>query len=203
MSFQPKAIITDLDGVIRHFPRSRDREIEARYGLAEGTLEWAAFEPNDLAQVITGKITDATWRNRILQRLNSNFPDPAAALAFAEWSDYCGRIDFEVLHYLQSIAQSLPLALLTNATDRLPADLSNAGIHKAFRHVFNSSSIGSSKPSKEIYHFAVRELGTEPDSILFIDDSETNVASAEEFGFKALHFSNIERLRKQVESALV
>jgi len=58
MKLKSKTIITDLDGVIRHFPMERDNEIESRYKLPLGTIARIVFEPTRLNSVITGKISD-------------------------------------------------------------------------------------------------------------------------------------------------
>ncbi len=39
-----KYLLSDLDGVIRHFSPERDREIEQKCGLTQGVLLGTAFE---------------------------------------------------------------------------------------------------------------------------------------------------------------
>ncbi len=69
MTKKVKAVITDLDGVVRFFPENRDNEFEKKYSLPIGSLVESAFTGDDLNQVITGKISDKEWRSRIPQKL--------------------------------------------------------------------------------------------------------------------------------------
>lgn len=39
-----KYVLSDLDGVIRHFPAERTQLIEKKFGLPEGAIHTAAFE---------------------------------------------------------------------------------------------------------------------------------------------------------------
>ncbi len=76
-----KAIVTDLDGVIRHFPAHRDGEIEQRYDLPLRAISKAAFDSSLLQLAITGKISDEEWRSQIQKNLldkhgDRNVADP-------------------------------------------------------------------------------------------------------------------------------
>ncbi|WP_350350458.1 hypothetical protein ABS642_13280 [Microbacterium sp. A8/3-1] len=56
-----RAVLFDLDGVVRHFDTDFTADIEARHGLSPGAVLDAAFEPDLLAQVTTGAISRQTW----------------------------------------------------------------------------------------------------------------------------------------------
>jgi putative hydrolase of the HAD superfamily len=51
------------------------------------------------------------------------------------------------------------------------------------------------KPDPAIYHYLLKELGTQPEETLFIDDRIVNVAAAHALGMKALEFTTVDRLR--------
>jgi putative hydrolase of the HAD superfamily len=44
------------------------------------------------------------------------------------------------------------------------------------------------KPGREIYQDALDKLGCSPGDCVFVDDLEANVAAAEAFGFRAIHY---------------
>jgi putative hydrolase of the HAD superfamily len=50
-----KVILTDLDGVIRHFPSQRDGAIEKRFGIPAGAIARIAFADGLLQQVMREK----------------------------------------------------------------------------------------------------------------------------------------------------
>lgn len=195
-----KVIITDLDGVIRHFPIERDQAIELRFNLPEGTLSRIAFEPVLLEKVITGTIRDESWRVEIQKNLSQEFPNAKAAAAVLEWSNYHGYIDHQVISYLKSLFQSAPLVLLTNATSRLNADLISGGIHDKFKVIFNSSELGMIKPDPRLFQHVCDFLNVSPKEALFIDDSKTNVRAAAKLGFKSIHFTTLAALQTELES---
>lgn len=51
---------------------------------------------------------------------------------------------------------------------------------------FYSYEMGLRKPSKEIYDTMVAEIGCEPEEVVFVDDNEANVVSANAMGIKAI-----------------
>lgn len=193
-----KAIVTDLDGVIRHFPRERDEAIELRFNLPQGTLARLAFEPSLLQKVITGTIKDESWRAEIQKNLLREFPQAHAAAAVLEWSNYHGYIDRQILNYLKSLAASVPLVLLTNATTRLKADLISGDIFDKFNFIFNSSEIGMIKPDPRLFQHVCESLNVLAAEVLFIDDSKANVRAAANLGFKSIHFTGLADLQVSV-----
>ncbi len=146
-----RAIITDLDGVIRHFPVERDHEIEIRYGLPQGILANMAFEPLLLQRVIKGEITDSAWRSQVLAKLETRFPRDKSAAAVRAWSSFSGYVDQDCLNFIKEMRTYGPVVLLTNATDRLSVDLEALQIKKAFDFIFNSSEIGLIKPDAVLF----------------------------------------------------
>ena len=64
----------------------------------------------------------------------------------ADWSGPCGEVDRRVLAVLREQRRSRPVALLSDATDRLPRDLQRLGPDGELDAVFNSSELGLAKP---------------------------------------------------------
>ncbi len=58
-----------------------------------------------------------------------------------------------------------------------------------------SFQLRMAKPDPAIYHHVLKELGTQPEETLFLDDKLVNIEAALALGFKAIQFSNVERLR--------
>ena len=186
-----KAVITDLDGVIRFFPETRDNEFEKKYTLPIGSLVENALTGDDLNQVITGKISDKEWRSRIAKKLNEKYKVNNSEDIVNLWSDFPGEINQAALRRLQEARKNVPLVLMTNATDRLASDLNKLGIQDKFDYIINSSKIGFAKPSVEIFQHALEYLSLTPEEIVFIDDSKSIIDKAVDMKFKAhLHKSN-------------
>lgn len=191
-----RAILTDFDGVIRHFPRSRDEEIETEHGLPLGTLARIAFQPMLLNPAITGKVSDEEWRDSVKMDLTKVVGEEIANSAVSKWSDFPGIIDRDALDFILLNKAHQPVALLTNATSRLNRDLLLLGIQDAFSMIFNSSEIGHFKPDPKIFEHACLKLRCQPGEILFIDDSLSHIESARSMGFHAHHYRDAENLRR-------
>jgi putative hydrolase of the HAD superfamily len=57
------------------------------------------------------------------------------------------------------------------------------------------------KPDPKIYLHTLQRLGTRPEETLFIDDKRVNVDAAIALGMKAIEFSTVEQLRKDLLAA--
>jgi putative hydrolase of the HAD superfamily len=56
------------------------------------------------------------------------------------------------------------------------------------------------KPDPAIYHHVLKELGTQPEETLFLDDKLVNVEAAQALGIKAIQFSTVENLRADLKA---
>jgi FMN phosphatase YigB (HAD superfamily) len=185
---QYKALLIDLDGVIRKW-HSSDESIEGAYGLPIGSIREAAFSPELVEAAITGAISDEEWRARIAKKLDIRFGAARAVDAVAEWTSHPGELDEAILSLLGCCDSSLRLVLVTNATSRLPHDLSVLGLSEYFHAVVNSSQVRVTKPSREIFRVALERSGATPSEALFIDDTAANVESASSLGILSHAFA--------------
>lgn len=135
-------ILLDLDGVVRHFDPEHQAAVEERHGLEPGTLWKVAFEPDLVGPVTTGQATMAAWQEEIGRRVGN-------PQAVAEWMSDRGTIDHELMAVVDRLrAEGFTVAVLTNGTDAVAAELSQAGVDHRFDAVFNSADIGSIKPDR-------------------------------------------------------
>jgi putative hydrolase of the HAD superfamily len=178
-------LVVDLDGVLRIWDPGIVASAERRAGLPPGALDRAAFaDAATLRAVVTGRISDAEWRAGIAARLVAVHGE-AAAGAVADWSGPCGEVDQRVLAVLREQRRSRPVALPSNATDRLPRDLQRLGLDGGLDAVVNSSELGLAKPDPEVFVAVCSALGLPPYRCLFVDDQQVNVDAAARVGLRA------------------
>ena len=158
-------LLLDLDGVVRRFP-PMPAELAAR-----------AFEPSLLHRAVTGEISDEQWRQAV-------GPDFAATP---------GEVIPEALALVRTARRQCFVALLSNATTRLEADLALLGLDAEFDAVFNSSRLGLAKPDPAIYRRVLDELG-HPTAV-FCDDTAENAAAATAAGLDGVHVPDTAALR--------
>lgn len=182
--------VSDLDGVIRHFAEGHRDACEDRHGLERGTLRAAAFASPLIDNVVTGHITRAEWTLEVGRLVGS-------PLAASEWLAARGEADAEMLALIDEIrAAGCRVAVLTNGTDTVPAELAELGITDRFDAVFSTSEIGFAKPDVRAFQHVVDELGVAPERMLFTDDSLTKLAGATELGMTVHHFKGVAGLRQ-------
>jgi putative hydrolase of the HAD superfamily len=93
---------------------------------------------------------------------------------------------------LESLADSYVLGCLSN-TNRLHWDRirDEMQLLRHFRHAFASHQTGFVKPDREAFEHALRALGCRPQEVLFLDDSQANVAAAAAIGLRALRVEGV------------
>lgn len=186
---QPRAaagLLCDLDGVVRLWPAHIVATAEDAAGLPRGSIHATAFAADLLPLAITGRISDEAWRDEVGNRLRAAYPEADATGAVAGWSASSGGINQPVLDLLRQ--RRVPVALVTNATTRLPQDLAVLGLAGAFDYIINSSQVGVAKPDRGIFNAALRTLGFPADQVLFVDDDARHVAAATTLGIRSYQF---------------
>lgn len=153
--------IFDLDGVVRVWDPGIMDGAERRPGLPADSLAATAFEPERLARVITGVITDGARRDEIAVNLETRF-GPDGRVAMAQWSQAVGAVDPDVLAVARQVRRHRPVALLSNATSRLCADLASLDLLREFDHVLNSSELGVAKPDPRVRRAWIRSQPSDP-----------------------------------------
>lgn len=188
-----RAVLFDLDGVVRHF--DQDPDLERRHGLSDGSLLSVALSGPLLDAVTTGQITRATWITAIGEAIGS----PAAA---AEWGQTPAHVDPEMLALADELrALGLTTAILTNGTDTIPEETARAGITRYFAPIFNSAEIGYAKPDTRAFTPVLDTLGLDPAHVLFTDDSPSKLDGAAELGMLTHHFTGVVALRAALRAA--
>lgn len=182
-------LLLDLDGVLRHFDPLLVASIEDRHRIARGRLEEVAFADPQITAVTTGTLSRTDWIRDIGVRLAS----PAAA---AEWGGQQPRTDEDLLTLVDEVrGRGRRVAILTNGTDTIPAELAAAGIDVRVDRVFNSAEIGHAKPDPRSFQHVLEAMAVEPEQVLFVDDSPAKLAGAAELGLHTHHHDGAAGLR--------
>lgn len=180
---RPNALLIDMDGVVRVFDPSWLTTIEATHNLPAGALWSTAFDDARVQRVVTGQITHAEWMADVADVIGV----PAAV---EEWQTDRGAVDHDVIKLVRDVrAAGFKVALGTNATDRLDADLELLGVAGEFDTVVNASVVGFAKPHPAFFEAACKALGAPAAEVLFLDDSARFVAGARSAGLIGLRYT--------------
>jgi putative hydrolase of the HAD superfamily len=178
-----KALIVDLDGVLRKWDRHSFPVFESEYGLPPGSMAAVAFHPDRLLPAITGRVGDDEWRAGIRAELAARHGQPGAAAVDA-WSLTRGELDREVLELVGRQRPRRTVAVLTNATSRLAEDLDALGLPARVDAVFSSADLGLAKPDPAAFTQVCTALGVDPRECAFVDDTPANVSAAGDLGMR-------------------
>jgi putative hydrolase of the HAD superfamily len=175
-----KALLVDLDGVLRRWDPAVLATIEATHGVPDGALLDTARQWQLHRAAVSGEITHAQWTQEVAFRLTPATGDAErAAAAVAAWQAYRGEVDPDVLALVREVrAAGLPVGLTANGTDALDADLAALGLTGEADVVVNSSAIKIHKPAPEFFARSCEAIGVSAPWVLFVDAEDRNVRAA-------------------------
>ncbi|MBB4760338.1 HAD family hydrolase [Amorphoplanes digitatis] len=172
-----RALLIDLDGVLRRWDPEVPATVERTYGLEPGALLGTAMAWELLRPAVSGEITDAEWMHLVASRLP--LPEADAQAAVTEWQRHRGTVDPEALAFVREVrAAGLPVGLATNATDLLRGDLDRLALTGEFDAIVSSWELKIHKPAPEYFDQACAALGVESPWVLFVDDDDRAVRGA-------------------------
>ncbi len=83
---------------------------------------------------------------------------------------------------LQRLKDKYILGVVSDTWPSLERVFINKSLRKYFSTFVMSSIYGSYKAEKALFKIAIEEIGVKPEEVIFIDDSESNLIAAEDFG---------------------
>jgi glucose-1-phosphatase len=182
-----KALLFDLGGVVMDIDFNRafaHWQPMSRLSLAELKTAFTFDAPYQRHE--RGEISAAEYFAHLAQHLQLH-GDP---VRIAEgWNSIFIDEIAETRRMVEAARAKLPCYAFTNTnaahqaawTARFPA------VVQAFEHVFVSSEIGHRKPERSAFEFVAQTIGVPIESILFFDDTLSNVEGALAAGLEAVH----------------
>jgi putative hydrolase of the HAD superfamily len=193
-----KAVITDFDGVIRHWNNQKTRKVEADCKLEVGTLSSICFDAELLQPAITGQITYENWVELAHAKLQKTYGLGVADHFIQAWKSNPYSIDYDLITQYRTLFSDARLVLATNATTRLHEELREANLLHSFDSIFNSSAMGVAKPKKQYFHALLMSMGLRAKDALFVDDSLENVQAAKALGIQSFYYNSRSQLLEEL-----
>jgi glucose-1-phosphatase len=139
-----------------------------------------------------GEIDSAKFRNEVRAYFEQDWSDEKVDDL---WNSLLKEIPKERIDLISRLKDNYKLGILSNTNEihinavykMLNQNFALENFDSLFNHVFLSHEMGLSKPSAEIYHTMVNQLGTNPERVVFFDDLEANVNGAASIGIHAVH----------------
>lgn len=181
-------IIFDFGGVILDIdPDLSRRRFVEMLGMEKARL----LETEQLPQLYEkGNISRTEFVERINQIAKTNISETEI---IAAWNAMLLNYKPARIEWIKRLHQNHKLLMLSNTNDahfeyfhnKLIAEY-GVTFYQLFDHVYLSHEMGMLKPSHEIYETVIREQQLNLQRTLFIEDTERNVAGAQEVGLQTL-----------------
>ena len=184
MSDAPRAVIFDLDGVIRDWNDEAMYDLEAAFGLPPGIILSIGFGSDLGPAATTGRITFREWMDEIRRRVVALHGESVIG-ALDEWEANIGTVDTEMLAVLRSVRRHCTAAVLSNGTTRLRRDLHALDLIDEFDVIYNTAEMGVAKPDPAAFERVLADLELTAADAVFIDDLAVNVEGARSVGLRA------------------
>jgi putative hydrolase of the HAD superfamily len=186
-----RALLIDLDGVLRRFDPLVAADLERRHSLAPGAIESVALQWDRLRPALVGEATHGEWLDGVAADLASRVGGlDAARTLVAEWHASRGDVDADALGLVREVRRAgLPVALATNAMDDIASHLDRLGLAGEFDAVVASVFVGTHKPTREYFAAACEAVRTPPNRCLLVDDTDRNVLGARAAGLLAYRWT--------------
>lgn len=109
------------------------------------------------------------------------------------------RIDPEMIAFADALHGKYITGLVTNAHHEFFDPLvESAHLRTVFDGITISSRVGVAKPNPEIFLSACKQVGVEPEEVVFIDDIARNCDGAIAVGMRSIVFEDLPRLKLQL-----
>ncbi len=197
-----RAALFDLDGVIRHYDPAHPAGLCRSYGLPDDAVSAIAFEAATLGAAVAERVTFEEWRDVVADEVTRRYGLDGHTIADEFFRIDAARIDGEVLSIMREVRARVPVGLLTNATSRLPLELTHFELDREVDVVCNSWELGVAKPAPAIFALAAERMGAAMSECFFTDDRLENVEAAQRAGMVTHHFTDAGGLRTAIEDAL-
>jgi putative hydrolase of the HAD superfamily len=182
-----KAILFDLGKVLVDFNfETGVQALHAACSISRNRLEEVLWDENWICRYERGEISTSEFHAYLRETadLGMDLPDFCETWSSVFLPDLLVSEDL-----LLALKRKYPLILVSN-TNELHIDFvrTNYRVLDYFDHHVLSYEVGSLKPERKIFEYAIAVSGHEPEALFFIDDREENIVAARQLGMHAHQF---------------
>jgi putative hydrolase of the HAD superfamily len=191
----PDVILFDLGGVLMDFAGFEELVAYLPEPVEPDEIRerWLLSAP--VRDFDLGRIDATEFAARFVSEWKASLSPAGFLKEFANWLHgfYPGAESL-----LRDLGKRYRLACLSN-TNEIHWHVIRDALDPFFERAFLSFQLGLAKPDPAIFQAAVSDLDTEPDAILFFDDSRPNVESAAGVGLRAELVRGPDELRERLK----
>ncbi len=193
-----KVILFDVDGLVIE-PRTQffSEKLAEEQGVSkesvaeffQGNFKKCTFGKADLKEEIVPFLLKWKWDGTVDELLDHWFSSERVTVS-------------EVLEIIQMLrAKGIRCYIATRQEKyRLQYLLDDIGLATHFDGVFCTCIIGYDKKDSEFFDYVITELGVEPSEVLFFDDTQINIETAQAKGIEAYFYDGIAVLKEHTQN---
>lgn len=195
-----KAVLFDYGGVLAEEGFSNTLEALAKeQSLAVATMTAEGMQAVYDSGFVLGKGSEADFWSLLRERTGLRGDDSVLRARMFE--------GFVIRPWMLELAARLRArgyvtGILSDQTDWLDSLDARDHFYRFFDRVYNSYYIGKGKRDPSHFKDVATDLGLPPLTIVFIDDSEKNVATAKAAGMQGIHYVDRESLVQELNASL-
>jgi len=182
-----KAILFDLGKVLLDFNfETGVKALHAACSISRNRLEEVLWDENWIYRYERGEISTSEFHAYLRETADLDLDLPGFCQT---WSSVFlpGLLVSEDL--LLALKRKYPLILVSNTNEvHIEFVRSNYRVLDYFDHHVLSYEVGSLKPDRKIFEYAIAVSGHQPDALFFTDDREENILAARQLGMHAHQF---------------
>lgn len=195
-----KAALFDIDGIIitgrKQFFSHKLAEQQGvpRESVEEfflGNFKKCSFGKADLKEEVAPYLSKWKWQGSVDDLLKF-------------WFEAENTKDEKVIKIISALRSREVKCYIATRQEkyRLQYLLDEVGLRDYFDGVFCTCNIGYDKKEPEFFHHVLKKLGLEPQEILFLDDSQSNIDNARLLGVEAYLYDNLEVLKEHTKDII-
>ena len=190
-----KAIGFDYGGVIIGEPNSTFfSDIANILNLEVSVVKKTYFDNNFL--VNEGKINYEDFWEKMLTVLNKI--DKKKDVFYFLQKKPKEEVNQDLIDLVKKIREKgYKTGLFTNNSSKVIFEIKNYGIDKIFDVVMVSSDIGYMKPNPKAFEIFTEKLCVSSRELVFVDDTEMSLSTADEVGFTPILFKDVNNLKEE------
>lgn len=194
-----KTIIFDLGGVV--VPENGNfimNEFAAHLGVTRQRLDKVVKRA--WPKATSGKMTLLQLCERIVKKTNRKIkPEDAFAFYMREYKKTSFYRNHKIISLIDQLKTKYHVVCLTNTETEIADFNKQNGLFDLFHKAYLSTELKTRKPKKRIYKLVLKDLKNKANEVVFIDDNQSYIDTANILGLNTILYIDYEHLVKELE----
>ena len=178
-----RAVLTDIGNVVMQINETLPAELLSRASGLE--FEQVVGILNPFSDIVTRVQNGGLPMREVFEKHTGSLHKKVNFDQFTEaWSTMLGEDFPQVRAAYESLKPEISLYTLSNTNDLHAHELHRHWLRETSREFWLSCEIKMSKPSEDVFRWALEQMQLQGEDVVFFDDLEDNIAAAGKLGIR-------------------